>query len=58
MAQKRVCIEDGCWLKKSQGGSLRDFTIGLRLDGMDKIREFNSILDEENRNVITNNVWP
>jgi hypothetical protein len=40
------------------GGSLRDFTIGLRLDGMDKIREFNSILDEENRNVITNNVWP
>lgn len=38
------------------GGSLRNLIICPWLDGMDEIRELNSVLDEENGNIVSNNV--
>lgn len=39
------------------GCRLRDLAVGRRLDGVDQIREENSVLDEEDRDVVANNVW-
>ena len=36
--------------------SLGDLVMRLRLHGMDNVRELHSILDEENRNVVTNDI--
>jgi len=37
-------------------GCLRDFTVRLRLHCVDEVRELDSILDEEDWNVVANNV--
>src|SRR5665811_1761998 len=42
------CVVRGCRLRKA--------AIGLHLDGMDEVGEFNGILDEENRDVIADQV--
>lgn len=38
------------------GGGLRNLTIRPGLNSMDQIRELNGILNEEDRNVVTNNI--
>ena len=38
------------------GGGLGDLTIRGRLDGVDEVRELDSVLDEEDRNVVSDNV--
>src|SRR5660398_304825 len=42
------CVVRSCRLRKA--------AIGLHLDGMDEVGEFNGILDEENRDVIADQV--
>ncbi|GMG24939.1 unnamed protein product [Aspergillus oryzae var. brunneus] len=37
-------------------GSLRDLIVTTRLDSVDEIREKNSVLDEEDGNVVANNI--
>ena len=37
-------------------GSLGDFAVWLRLDRMDEIWEEDGILDEENRDVVSNDI--
>ena len=36
--------------------SLRNFVVRLRLHGMDQIREFDRVLDEENRNIVSDQI--
>jgi len=38
-------------------GALWYFSVGLRFDSMDEVREKDGILDEENRDIVTNNVY-
>lgn len=38
------------------GSSLRDLIVTTRLDSVDEIREKNSVLDEEDGNVVANNI--
>lgn len=38
------------------GGSLGNLIIRRRFDGVNQVRELDSILDEEDRNVVSNNV--
>lgn len=40
-----------------RGSSLRDLTVATRLNGVDQIRELDGILDEENGNVVSNNIY-
>lgn len=40
------------------GTGLGDLIVGLGLDGMDEIRELGSILDEERRNRVANDICP
>src|SRR5665647_3132860 len=42
------CVVRGCRLRKA--------TVGFHFNGMDEVREFYGILDEENRNVVANQV--
>ena len=38
------------------GSSLRNLPVGLGLDGMDQVWKLHSILDEEDRDVVPNDI--
>jgi hypothetical protein len=40
-----------------RSGSLRDLIVAARLDSVDQIREKDGILDEENGDVVTDNIY-
>jgi len=40
-----------------RGSSLRNLIVAAGLDGVNEIREEDSVLDEENRDVVSNNVY-
>lgn len=39
------------------GGCLGNFIVLSWLDGVDQIRELDGVLDEEDRDVVSNNIW-